>query len=83
MEVQSITNPEEISGALTHFSVFFGMLRRESNREPLFGSVNSFILSVKRANKRKKKKKRKSMMDAAAQLARRGGGRNKSLARER
>lgn len=67
------TNPEEISGALTHLSVFFfGMLRRESNREPPFGSVNSFILSVKRANKKKKEKKRKSMMDAAAKLARRG-----------
>lgn len=59
------------------------MLRRESNREPLFGSVNSFILSVERANKKKKEKKGKSMMDAAAKLARRGGGRNKSPARER
>lgn len=75
------TNPEEISGALKHISViFFGMLRRESNRELLFGSVNSFILSVNRANK---KKKRKSMMDAAAKLARRRRGRNKSPARER
>lgn len=67
-----------------HIAVFFfGMLRRESNREPLLGSVNSFILSVKRANKKKKEKKGKSMMDAAARLACRAGGRNKSPARER